>query len=144
MRMHGEIFSKNTIDTSFPFFFFIEDDEPHITEMDALLNACDKNPYELYLHRFRIMDATVEFVRKFLNEKGLFDDTVFLLYGGHGNELFSHHIYEGDTHAIEPYPDMCNAPLIVHVGISENETGLLICTTDGLMSVAFKIVGIEK
>ena len=60
------------------------------------------------------MDKTFSCLKKLLINEGRYEDTVFVLYGDHGDELWGHHIYNGHTHAFEPYLSLCNTPLIIH------------------------------
>lgn len=48
-----------------------------------------------------------------LREAGISSETVFVVMGNHGTDLWKHGLYGGRTHAIDPYADMCWTPLLI-------------------------------
>lgn len=97
-----------------PFMFFVRDDESHISEMHNFQTSEISSNYDLYTERYKKMDETFGNIVNFLKQKGKFEETVFVLYGDHGEELWGHHLYEGYVHAFEPYVNLCSCPLIIH------------------------------
>ncbi len=86
---------------------------------------------ERYKGRFRSIDETVGMVFDLLRAHDLLKNTLVLLYGDHGDEYWSHGLYQGYTHAISPYPSLIHCPVWIYDcmsqgGICEN----LISTLD--------------
>lgn len=103
-------FSKDT-----PFAVFVQDLESHWMNLDAFSDG-NKSSYDLFKHKYKMLDRTFGMVIEKLIETGHYDDTLILAYGDHGDDLWGHGLHEGYTHAIEPFPFLVNCPLIIKNG----------------------------
>lgn len=119
-----------------PFFLFVQDDESHISQIHTYEDNSDLSSYELYKYRYKRIDEAIGQIIKALKDNNIFDDTIIMLYGDHGDELYWHNLYEGYTHAIEPYSNLIYCPLIVHGApgdLQEKRSQLLTTTNLGDM-----------
>lgn len=63
---------------------------------------------------YRNIDQTADFIFQTLQSEHVLEDTVVLLFGDHGDDLFSHGLTHGFTHAIEPYASVIRTPLMIY------------------------------
>lgn len=81
---------------------------------------------------YRSLDHFIEKLISLLNKKNLWDSTMIVLYGDHGDDYWTHGFHQGLTHSIEPYELLIHMPLIVlDSSIKEaSKNNKLIATTD--------------
>ncbi len=63
---------------------------------------------------YRNIDRTTGFIFQTLQEQHMLEDTVVVLFGDHGDDMYSHGFTHGFTHAIEPYASVIRTPLMVY------------------------------
>lgn len=82
-------------------------------------------------NRYRHMDDTIGYVVEQLQKAGKFQDTLMVLFGDHGDDLYSEGFHNGFTHAIEPYYSLIKTPLLLkNVDIGQTGAGHLMDMTD--------------
>lgn len=99
-----------------PFAFFVLDVESHISRINIYpeLENQEVSSQELFLYRYKRIDETIGLIFDCLKNKNLLGNTVIVLYGDHGDDLWGHGLHDGYMHAIEPYTDMIHCPLLVY------------------------------
>ena len=124
---------------------FWEDISQYIGEMNgSFLYVCDWTSVctrqhlhkrggtwnDYYRQLYKHIDDTVGYVYSALEKAGKLDNTIIVLYGDHGDDMYSYGLKKGFTHAIEPFPKLIGTPLIVYqAGIHRRDPGL-VCTYD--------------
>lgn len=99
-----------------PFAIFIADDASHIGYQGPRLVQTEKCLTEWHRDRFQRIDTTLGYLFDLLVDKNLMENTVVCMYGDHGEEYWFHGLYEGYTHAIEPFVDIIHCPLFIFDG----------------------------
>lgn len=80
---------------------------------------------------YRRIDRTVGFVFEALQKENILENTVVVLFGDHGDDLYSHGFANGFTHAIEPYASVIRTPLAIYAnGVRPGIISNLVNTTD--------------
>jgi hypothetical protein len=112
-----------------PFAAYFWDDTSH------LAFSCDpKNSAASIQERMRVgyqlLDASVNYILSGLAELGLWENTVIVGFGDHGDEPWSHGLNKGYCHAVAPYSSICWTPFFIfdngeHQGISEQLVSLV-------------------
>ncbi len=68
--------------------------------------------------RFRLgylqLDRTINKLLSIVIELGMWDDSIIVCYGDHGDELWSHGVNKGYCHAIPPYASLNWVPLFIY------------------------------
>ena len=77
---------------------------------------------------YRSFDQSINQLLGFLAEKGLWENTLIVGYGDHGDELWSHGLNKGYCHAFAPYASLTWTPLFIY------DNGRDAGVTDRLMS----------
>lgn len=114
-----------------PFAIFIEDDTSHVGYEGKRLRRESFDVTNWFKERYKKIDSTLGIVFDILTENHLLDDTIVIIYGDHGEEYWFHGLYEGYTHAIEPFTHMVHCPLMIFDGLKEGkENPELTATTD--------------
>ncbi len=87
------------------------------------VNEYIKNPdltlEKLCVMRYRHIDETVGFLLDALQKSNKLSNTLLVLFGDHGDELYAGGFHYGFTHAIEPLYSVIKSPLIIHYGDTE-------------------------
>lgn len=97
--------------------------QPQMEHTDSFVQSC-KN-------RYRHMDDTIGYVVEQLQKAGKFQDTLMVLFGDHGDDLYSEGFHNGSTHAIEPYYSLIKTPLLLkNFDIGQTGAGRLMDMTD--------------
>jgi len=60
-----------------------------------------------------VADDAVGKMREILERKGLLDNTTIILYGDHGDDIWTHGFRGGMMHGTEPYTDIVWTPLVI-------------------------------
>lgn len=95
-----------------PFAFFLMNLVSHISYRDKTRNY--KCSFESWKESYKLLDDWIGQIWNVLQEKELLDNTVIVMYGDHGDDFWGHRFHNGYTHAIEPYSNMIQTPLIVY------------------------------
>lgn len=88
-------------------------------------------PQQRWEESFRIMDEHVGKVMSYLEDRGSIDNATVILYGDHGDDIYTHGKNGGLTHALVPYPTMTHTPMFIYdARIKSGIESKLISTTD--------------
>lgn len=123
------------------FAIFIQSDESHLESLPAYGQV---KGVEACKYRFEKLDQTVGEIIKTVKKAGRFENTLLVLYGDHGDDFWGHGIHDGYTHAIEPYNNVINCPLIIYNPSEKNcEISSVVSTEDIADLVLYKL-GFKK
>ena len=112
--MHREVkdFMEGAKQAKQPFALYFWNMNTHLRDDDPL-----EPPNQAYHERFqsgyRLLDASVKRLLEDVDGLGLFDDTLIVAFGDHGDDLFRHGLYRGRSHIIDPYSTVCGCPLFI-------------------------------
>ena len=84
--------------------------EQHDAESDAAATLADR-----FESKYRQADWLVGEIVSLLETKGLLDNTVVVLMGDHGDDLWTHGLKGGFLHAIEPYATVTAVPMSIYL-----------------------------
>lgn len=86
---------------------------------------------EYYFKQYKRIDETVGYVFEQVKLYKKLKETMFLLFGDHGDDMYSYGKNKGFTHAIAPYPNIIRTPLMLYYdGIDAQINENLVCTFD--------------
>lgn len=139
-----EIEFGKIIDEDEPFAIFIEDGASHISYKGKRVAKEKDYGNRLYQERYKAIDKTVGLIFDLLVVNKEIDNTVVLLYGDHGEEYWFHGLYEGYTHAIEPFTSVMNCPLFVFDSSHSKGANTRLIGTEDLANLIKTKLGIEK
>lgn len=118
---------------------FLDDERPFALFLDDCSSAMDflgddrenKKGLELKVQGFKEVDTTIKILVETLKRCKKYEDTVFVLYGDHGDDFWAHGLCDGYSHALPPYQHMIHTPLIIS-GVKKNQPVLdnLLGTSD--------------
>lgn len=88
-----------------------------------------------FSERFRLgymrQDQAINTILSTLIEYGLWENSIIVCYGDHGDELWSHGLNRGYCHAIIPYASLCSVPLFIYEhGAPPGTSDRLVSTID--------------
>lgn len=88
-----------------------------------------------FSERFRLgylrQDQAINTILSALIEYGLWENSIIVCYGDHGDELWSHGLNRGYCHAIIPYASLCSVPMFIYEhGVPPGTSDRLISTID--------------
>lgn len=129
--------------TAVPFAAFIEENVSHVTYKGTRLKK-EMPQIEKYENKYRVMDETVGRIFEQLQENGLLDNTVIILYGDHGDEYWFHGYHEGYTHAIAPYTSLVHCPFFIFNGMNESKINDELLSTVDTYNMIMNALGIGK
>ncbi len=96
-----------------PFVMSFNNNVPHMAlDDDVTIQA--KSFTDRFKLSYQRLDATVNMLLSLLAELGLWESTVIVLYGDHGDELWSHALTKGFCHCIAPYSTLVWTPLFIY------------------------------
>lgn len=104
---------EKNINENKEFCYYIMDFTSHISKLPVLNVSNTDNNLELFRERYKIVDDTFAKVIEILKACNVYDNTLIVLYGDHGEDFMLHNIYEGYFHAMEPYKNLISCPLII-------------------------------
>ena len=102
--------------------------EPLVSEFDSAMRSL----VDLYDGEIQYMDAQLGDFFAFLKSKGLWQNSLVIVIGDHG-EQFMEHGYRG--HGYNLYNDELNIPLIIHTGTSSGVEDALVASIDILPTI---------
>ena len=86
---------------------------------------------EYYLRQYERIDNTLGYVFEQLEKYKKLEETLILVFGDHGDDMYSYGKNGGFTHAIAPYPNIVKTPLMIYKkGIDAHVNNDLVCTFD--------------
>ncbi|MFI3202500.1 MAG: sulfatase-like hydrolase/transferase, partial [Eubacteriales bacterium] len=117
-----------SVGKSEPFAVFIEDNAGHISYDGK--RGCNEisSGKKKYCNRINKIDEAIGSIFAILEEKNKLKDTIILLYGDHGDDMWMHGFNEGYAHALPPYNHMIHCPLFLY---DATEEGTVIDTLIG-------------
>lgn len=77
-------------------------------------DECEPGWYNIFENRYRRIDETVGKVFEILKKYGRLEDTTVVLFGDHGDDMWSQGFGKGFTHAVEPYQSLIKVPLFIY------------------------------
>ena len=100
---------------------FLEGEGPFALFLDDCSSAMDflgdgreeQRGVDLKIQGFKEVNSTLEILVNVLKKYNKYENTVFVLYGDHGDDFWAHGLNEGYSHALPPYQHMIHTPLIV-------------------------------
>jgi hypothetical protein len=82
-------------------------------------------------HAFAATDDAVGAFLSLLERKGLLESTTVVVYGDHGDDLWTHGFKGGLLHATEPYTDVVRVPLVIRdPGLAKGNDDRIASTID--------------
>lgn len=129
-EMHREIrnFLGKSKSAGQPFVLYFWNMNTHLRDDDPL-EPPDQAYHERFRSGYRLLDLSVKRLFGDLGDLDLFDDTLVVAFGDHGDDLFRHGLYRGRSHIIDPYANVCWCPLFIH------DKSVEICISQQLVSM---------
>lgn len=111
-----------------PFALYFWNMNTHLRDEDPL-----KDRSAAYHERFRagcrLLDMSVARLLEDMSTLGVLQDTIIVVFGDHGDDLWRHGIYRGRSHIIDPYANVCWCPLFIY------NNGYDICISQQIVSM---------
>lgn len=137
--------SEDIKSTDKPFALFVEDYYSHIAYSGYRKNESCNGEKEAFADRYCEIDRTLLRTYEAVEKAGKLQDTVFVIYGDHGDEYWFHGFHGGYTHAIEPRESVCHCPLVVwNAGMNEGETKDELLSTKDIYNICLNLALGEK
>lgn len=95
-----------------PFFAYFWDDSAHLAYPSQIKDAAESAPDRLRT-AYALIDASVNRVISNLIEAGLWEKTIIIGFGDHGDEAWSHGLNRGYCHSIAPYSSVAWTPMFM-------------------------------
>lgn len=73
-----------------------------------------KSGSERWSEGYQELDKSVNDLFSILQKYNVLSNTTIVLYGDHGDDYWQHSMHGGLTHAIEPYAQLINTPLMIY------------------------------
>lgn len=80
----------------------------------ARRNECEPGWHNVFENRYKKIDETVDKVFEILKKYKKLDNTTVVLFGDHGDDMWSHGLGKGFTHAVEPYLNLIKVPVFIY------------------------------
>lgn len=103
-----------------PFALYFWNMNTHLRDADPR-KAANLSYDERFREGYRLLDASVKDLLDTLMELELLGETIVVVLGDHGDDLWRHGVYRGRSHIIDPYADVCWCPFFIH----NNDVGIL-------------------
>lgn len=103
---------KECRDNEQPFFSYFWDDTSHLAFQCEPKNKA-KSIQERMSLGYRLIDASLNRILQGLIELGLWENTVIVCFGDHGDEPWGHGLNRGYSHSIAPYSGICWTPMFI-------------------------------
>lgn len=133
---------RDYISQDLPFAIFVHDIESHWMNMQHIGND-EVSSRVLFFEKYYMLDRTLGKVLDELRKSGKYDETLIVIYGDHGDDLWGHGLHDGYTHAIEPYPFMVNCPLVLINNNKDILSNTALVSTIDIYDVINEYVGID-
>lgn len=133
---------KNSGINNKPFALYVWDIRSHL-EYSDLSKAKGENSLERIQLGYSCIDNTLGLLIKVLKENNVFDNTIIVGFGDHGDDYWTHGINCGLSHSIQPYTNIVATPAFIFDSqIQPTVNKDLVCLTDLKSSILF-LLGIE-
>lgn len=127
-----------------PFAVFVGDDVSHINYKGERLDREIYSVTNWFKERYKKIDATLGIIFDLLVENNLINKTIVLIYGDHGEEYWFHGLYEGYTHAMEPFTHITSCPLMVFDGLKARKDNLELTATTDISQIIKEKLGFSE
>lgn len=134
----------NYVSSEKAFALFIEENVSHVTYSGHRINREDKPAINYYIERYQALDKTIGQVFECIKRNELWNKTIILLYGDHGDEYWFHGFHEGYTHAIEPFTSLTHCPLFIFDGKNEGTINNQLVATTDIYNIVLSRLGIRN
>ena len=125
-----------------PFAIYVWDLITHI-EHSLALAPHSSGLTDQVRRAYAVADDAVGKMRSILERKGLLENTTIVLYGDHGDDIWTHGFKAGLIHGTEPYTDMIWTPLAIRdPGLAPGVSDVLASTID-IAPTCLSVLGIE-
>lgn len=138
---------KNTIDLACEndekFLIYFCNEVSHLCYSDHKKKKI-ANPVSRWKYGYKKVDETIGDIIGYLEKKKLLDDTVIILYGDHGDDLWGHGFNGGYSHVVEPYANLIHTPLMIYdssIGYGVNYD--IVCTLD-IKQILYNLIAFER
>ncbi len=97
-------------------------DKPFVLWLCNFISHIDFNQYastkndglSRWSEGYKAFDKEIAYIWDLLSDQGLLENTSVVFYGDHGDDIYSHGMCGGLTHAILPYEHMIHTPLFIY------------------------------
>lgn len=118
----GEICGKQ------PFALYLYDISGHINGNFHQKRAEAASAQAMMVNGYKKIDETLTWLLEYLTARGLWNDTIIIGFGDHGDSLYSHGLQHGMCHGGPPRSNLIWTPFFIHNGSD-------IALTDALASI---------
>lgn len=134
----------NYVHSGKAFAVFIEENVSHVTYSGHRINRKDKSAINYYKEKYRALDKSIGQVFECIKRNELWNQTIVILYGDHGDEYWFHGFHEGYTHAIEPFTSLTHCPLFIFDGENEATINNQLVATIDIFNIVLSRLGIRN
>lgn len=92
-----------------------------------------------WIKGYEYLDEETGYIFGLLRERELLSNTTIILYGDHGDDIYSHGYHGGLTHAVEPYQQLVHTPMFVYDERFEPGTVSAVVSTADIANMARKL-----
>lgn len=103
---------RNSVRDRRPMAAYFWDDTSHLA-FNCPPKANAASVQERLAISYRMVDAAINRILTGLMELGLWENTVIVAFGDHGDEPWSHGLNKGYSHSISPYASTCWTPMFI-------------------------------
>ena len=96
-----------------PFFAYFWDDSSHLAYVSPFKEKAPGVPERLRT-AYALIDASLNRLLSGLSQAGLWDDTIIVGFGDHGDEAWTHDLNRGYCHSIVPYSSITWTPMFIY------------------------------
>ncbi len=115
-----------------------------MSHMDFNMNiAADKSGMGRWMRGYEYLDQELAYIFDLLRERKLLENTTIILYGDHGDDIYSHGYHGGLTHAVEPYAQLIHTPMFVYDGRLQPETVSSVVSTVEIANIAKELLNMS-
>lgn len=111
-----------------PFFTYFWDNSSHLASRSPQKETVE-NVAEKIRIGYALVDASVNRLLAGMAQLGLWEDTIIIGFGDHGDEPWSHGLNRGYCHSLSPYASVCWTPMFIY-----DQGGLEVGKKDNLAS----------
>lgn len=134
-----EKFMRSAGETKTPFFLYLSNGISHMA-FDCGSKARSQTFSERFRNGYLELDASIRFALNKLKEQGMWEETVIVFFGDHGDELWSHGLNKGYCHAFAPYASLVRVPLFIYDNDSNIGMQWELCSSIDLMRMLLPMI----
>lgn len=102
---------RQVIENDTPFALIVCNHTANIAYQKLIPDAWADSGLDRWSKGYQFMDNYVKDIVDMVEQNGKLKDTTIIFYGDHGDEIFSHGLHMGLTHAFEPFADIIHTPM---------------------------------